>query len=484
MSVVIGNAGNELELTIPSRADVNWDAVMQAALTAITTHNHDGINNGATVASSVSSLPLVSGNIIVGNASNLGASVAVSGDATLANTGALAVAAVGGSTAADIHTSQLATAAATNANTASAIVRRDGSGNFAAGTITAALTGTASGNAPAALASGDVFVGNASNIAAAVALTGDVSITNAGATTVGTVGTSSAANVHAAELLANAATSANTASAILKRDGNKNALINTIVEGLTTTVTSATPVVLTNASTPIQEFTGTTAQTVTLPDATTLAVGWPFTIINKSTAIITVKTNGAATLISLPAGAELNAFAVTIGASAGTWDTTIISGQGQLLGTATNDTAAAGNVGEVMRISRVRSVATAMTSPSPVNVCTTTSITLTAGDWNVQGMVGLLTGTATSVTDYQAAISKVSASLPATDTQCVPTAGECRVDQDTAANVIGTAADISITIPPFQVTVATTLQLFLVAKAVFSASTLSAYGSMEARRIR
>ena len=35
---------------------------------------------------------------------------------------------------------------ATNANTASAIVARDGSGNFTAGTITAALTGTASGN--------------------------------------------------------------------------------------------------------------------------------------------------------------------------------------------------------------------------------------------------------------------------------------------------------------------------------------------------
>lgn len=35
---------------------------------------------------------------------------------------------------------------ATNANTSSAIVARDGSGNFSAGTITAALTGTASGN--------------------------------------------------------------------------------------------------------------------------------------------------------------------------------------------------------------------------------------------------------------------------------------------------------------------------------------------------
>jgi hypothetical protein len=36
---------------------------------------------------------------------------------------------------------------ATNANTASAIVARDGSGNFSAGTITASLTGNASGSA-------------------------------------------------------------------------------------------------------------------------------------------------------------------------------------------------------------------------------------------------------------------------------------------------------------------------------------------------
>ena len=40
------------------------------------------------------------------------------------------------------------TSNATNANTASTIVARDASGNFSAGTITAALTGTASGNLP------------------------------------------------------------------------------------------------------------------------------------------------------------------------------------------------------------------------------------------------------------------------------------------------------------------------------------------------
>jgi hypothetical protein len=45
---------------------------------------------------------------------------------------------------------------ATNANTASAIVARDGSGNFSAGTITAALTGAASANV---LKAGDTMTG-------------------------------------------------------------------------------------------------------------------------------------------------------------------------------------------------------------------------------------------------------------------------------------------------------------------------------------
>src|SRR5207237_2867334 len=45
---------------------------------------------------------------------------------------------------------------ATNANTASAIVARDGSGNFSAGTITANLTGSASLNV---LKAGDTMTG-------------------------------------------------------------------------------------------------------------------------------------------------------------------------------------------------------------------------------------------------------------------------------------------------------------------------------------
>jgi hypothetical protein len=174
---------------------------------------------------------LTSANILVGNGSNIATSVAMSGDVTISNTGVTAIS-PGVIVNADINASaaivdtKLATIAtagkvsnsattATNANTASAIVARDASGNFSAGTITANLTGTASAiadntvtsakivdgaivnadiNASAAIAfsklasltSANILVGNGSNVATSVAVTGDVTISNAGVTAIAT----------------------------------------------------------------------------------------------------------------------------------------------------------------------------------------------------------------------------------------------------------------------------------------------------------
>lgn len=73
---------------------------------------------------------------------------ALTGDVSASGPGSSSatVNSVGGSSAANIHSAELAANAATQANTPSTIVKRDGSGNFSAGTITASLTGTASGN--------------------------------------------------------------------------------------------------------------------------------------------------------------------------------------------------------------------------------------------------------------------------------------------------------------------------------------------------
>ena len=78
----------------------------------------------------------------VGNATSIAAGVIVDADINAA-AGIVDTKLATISTASKVSNSATT---ATSANTASAIVARDGSGNFTAGTITAALTGTASGN--------------------------------------------------------------------------------------------------------------------------------------------------------------------------------------------------------------------------------------------------------------------------------------------------------------------------------------------------
>lgn len=83
---------------------------------------------------------------------------ALTGDVSASGPGSAAatVNSVGGSSAANVHSAELAANAATSANTPSTIVKRDSSGNFSAGTITASLTGSASNNV---LKAGDTMSG-------------------------------------------------------------------------------------------------------------------------------------------------------------------------------------------------------------------------------------------------------------------------------------------------------------------------------------
>lgn len=98
----------------------------------------------------------------------------LTGDVTGTGPGATAttVAFVGGSSAANVHNAELLANASTDANTANAIVKRDGSGNFSAGTITAALTGNVVGNLTGNV-TGNVS-GNAGTVTTNANLTGPI----------------------------------------------------------------------------------------------------------------------------------------------------------------------------------------------------------------------------------------------------------------------------------------------------------------------
>ena len=133
---------------------------------------------------------------------------------------------------------------ATDANTASAIVARDASGNFSAGTITAALSGNATTATTATNFSGS--------------LAGDVSGTQ-GATVVDTVGGKTDTEIATSVTDTQAATSSNTVSTIVKRDASGNFSAGTITAALSGNATTATTA--TNVSGTVAIANGGTGQT-------------------------------------------------------------------------------------------------------------------------------------------------------------------------------------------------------------------------------
>jgi hypothetical protein len=103
---------------------------------------------------------------------------------------------------------------ATSTNTANAIVARDASDNFSAGTITASLNGNAS--------TATNFLGS---------LNGDVT-GNQGTTVVASVGGQSASNVANTVSAVASATSTNVINTLVKRDGSGNASFNNVIASL------------------------------------------------------------------------------------------------------------------------------------------------------------------------------------------------------------------------------------------------------------
>lgn len=152
-------------------------------------------------------------------------------------------------------------------------------------------------------------------------------------------------------------------------------------------------------------------------------------------------------------------------------------------GTNTNDSASAGYVGEYSIQSRIQSNRAAVTTGTPLNV-TSSALSLTAGDWDVSGIVCYLPNSTTNITRLMGAISKTTAAIPGSDTVGVPTSGEMRVDQEYVAGVPGSGDDICISITPVRASVSTTTSFFLVGQATFTVSTLEVFGSIYARRVR
>lgn len=125
---------------------------------------------------------------------------------------------------------------------------------------------------------GKIFIGNASNVPTDQSLSGGATITETGVVTLGPN------------------------------------------HGFATTATAAGTTTLTVSSAVLQYFTGSTTQTVVLPVASTLSLGWKVRIVNSSTGAVTVNSSGgnAVATVSPSTCVEITCIVIS-GTDASSW---------------------------------------------------------------------------------------------------------------------------------------------------------------------
>lgn len=212
---------------------------------------------------------------------------------------------------------------------------------------------------------------------------------------------------------------------------NSNMLANNFLYGYATTATAAGTTTLTVASAGQQFFTGATTQTVVMPVVSGLSLGMSWLIVNNSSGIVTVQSSGANNIIAVAANTQSRVTCIlTSGTSAASWSAdnsasvagvTSITGTANqviasaatgnitlslpqsiatssavtfasvafsstsgIIGTTTNNNAAAGSVGEFL--SSVIPFASSVSLTTDV-VANLTTLSLTNGDWDIYGNI-------------------------------------------------------------------------------------------------
>jgi hypothetical protein len=133
--------------------------------------------------------------------------------------------------------------------------------------------------------------------------------------------------------------------------------------------------------------------------------------------------------------------------------------------------AAAGRIGECMS-SVIAYPGSGISTAIPANV---TTLALTAGDWDVSGSVQFVPAAASKQTVAAAGVSLTSAALNP------PPSGSFAIVQTNFA--VGGAQQVLPT-GQMRVNVAAPTTVYLVAQAVFTVSTMTACGTISARRMR
>ena len=143
------------------------------------------------------------------------------------------------------------------------------------------------------------------------------------------------------------------------------------------------------------------------------------------------------------------------------------SGAVGVRGTQTNDNATAGNVGEFLSSLVSSAAPISLTNTIVANV---TTLALSAGDWSVSGFVGITPSAGASL--LLGAVSQVSATRPGNSGSAI---------------LIMTTAGLAFNemqLAPVRFSLTAPATAYLVARADFASGTATAYGGINARRMR
>jgi hypothetical protein len=175
----------------------------------------------------------------------------------------------------------------------------------------------------------------------------------------------------------------------------------------------------------------------------------------------TAGVNGSSGLVPAPVAGQ-QTYVLN---GAGIW---VAINTANIVGTATNDSAAAGHIGEVVTSNIAVGSAVALTNGSPANI---TSISLTGGDWDVYGYFSTNPAGTTAITSVLCGISTTSANLGNFPSRLIGT-------------TLATGYQTSLPCATQQISLASTTTVYLVGQANFTVSTCGGFGYITARRAR